>query len=130
MKNNALSKQQTDEIIKVMDDCILQPGWDASGFLRVINKKLQDLRDNFATRANGASDEKVKINSNLANRVAIRSGQQEIFIALYSAGGEKIQNWERIVINLSTQVTSRPIYANEEDIIEVLRSKENKINDA
>jgi len=129
MKNNVISKQQTEAIIKIMDDLIVQPGWDASGFLRVIGKKLQDIRDSFANQINSSSAEKAKIISNLANRVAMRSGQQEIFIALYSAEGEKIQNWERIIMNLPRQVTSRPIYANEEDVIAASRDKENKKNE-
>jgi intracellular multiplication protein IcmQ len=130
MKNPALSKQQTDTIIKIMDDLIVQPGWDASGFLRVVGKKLQDIRDKFANEINGGIDNKLKINATLANRVAMRSGQQEVFIALYCSEGEKMPNWERMVVNLPRQMTSRPIYANEEDVIAAGRDKENKKNDA
>ena len=126
MNNNALSKQQTDAIIKIMDNLIVQPGWDAS----VISKKLQDIRDKFATQVDSESADKLLMASNLANRVALRSGQQEVFIALYSAEGEKIQTWERIVMNLPRQFTSRPIYAQEEDILAINRDKENKKNDA
>jgi len=127
---NQLSKQQTDEILKILDDLVALGGWESSAFLRVIGKKLQTIRDNFSSRTLNYNPQKSKITSNLANRVAIRSGQQEVFIALYSSDGGNLQSWERIVINLPKQMISRPIYASEEDVTQAIRAKENKINEA
>lgn len=128
--NNELSKQQTDEILKILDDLVALGGWESSAFLRVIGKKLQAIRDDFSSRALVCRPEKSKITSHLANRVAIRSGQQEVFIALYTSDGGNIQAWERIVVNLPKQMISRPIYASEEDVNQAIRAKENKNNEA
>ncbi len=127
---NELSKQQTDAILKALDALVEQGGWNASEFLRVIGKKLRTIRDDFSSRAVVISPDKSKITSHLANRVALRSGQQEVFVALYSSDGANLQAWERIVINLPKQMISRPIYANEEDINQAIRAKENKVNEA
>ena len=125
-----LSEQQTDAILKALDDAIEQGPWDDSNFLKVIGKNLREIREGFLNRLNVSGQEKSKITAHLANRVALRSGQQEIFIALYSSDGANIQSWERILMNLPRQMISRPIYADEEDIKALIRTKQNKINEA
>ncbi len=125
-----LSEQQTDAILKALDDAIEQGPWDDSNFLKVIGKNLREIREGFLNRLTVSGQEKSKITAHLANRVALRSGQQEIFIALYSSDGANIQSWERILMNLPRQMISRPIYADEEDIKALIRTKQNKVNEA
>jgi intracellular multiplication protein IcmQ len=124
-----LSEKQTDAILKALDDALKEGPWDDSNFLRVIGKNLREIRDGFANQLNSKEQEKAKLASNLANRVALRSGQKEIFIALYSFDGSNLQSWERIIINLPKQTVSRPIYENEEDIRAIIKTKENKNNE-
>lgn len=131
MKKNELTKQQVDEILKILDDLVKQTGWDSSMFLRLINKNLQTIRDDFLAKVETVYHLKnTKTSSNLSNRVAIRSGQQEVYISLYSADGGNMQAWERIVLNLPRYMISRPIYALEEDVNQIIRHKENQINEA
>lgn len=125
-----LSEQQTNAILKALDDAIEQGPWEESNFLKVIGKNLREIRDGFANQLNSAGREKAKITSHLANRIALRSGQQEIFISLYSSDGMNLQSWERIIMNLPKQMISRPIYADEADVKALLRTKENKMNEA
>lgn len=127
---NELSKQQLDEIMKAFNDAIEKGPWDESSFLRVIGKNLREIRDKFSEQLNASDQETSKIASQLANRMALRSGQKEIFILLYSSDGSNMQSWERIVINLPRQMISRPVYANEEDLKALLKTKENKVNEA
>ncbi len=124
------SEPKTDEILKALDDAIDQGPWEGSSFLRVIGKNLREVRENFASQLTTLGQEKSKIATHLANRIALRSGQQEIFISLYSSDGTNIQAWERILMNLPKQMISRPIYANEEGIKALIRTKENKNNEA
>ncbi len=131
MKDNELSKEQADEILKILDSLVSSSGWDSSMFLRVINKSLQAIRDDFSAKVDAVYHlGQNEITSNLANRVAIRTGQQEVYVSLYSSDGENIQSWERIVVNLPKHTVSRPIYASEEDLNQMIRHKENKINEA
>ena len=125
-----LSEQQTESILKALDDAIEHGPWDESNFLRVIGKNLREIRDVFANQLLLPGQEKSKIVSHLANRIALRSGQQEIFIALYSSDGTNLQSWERILMNLPKQMISRPVYASEDDINAIIRTKENKNNEA
>lgn len=125
-----LSEQQTDAILKALDEAIETGPWDESNFLRVIGKNLREIREGFVNQLNAPGLERSRQASHLANRIALRSGQQEIFIALYSSDGTNIQSWERILMNLPKQMISRPIYANEEDVKAIIKTKENKNNEA
>ena len=125
-----LTKEQTDGILKALEDAIELGPWEASNFLRVIGKNLREIRDGFVNQLHAAGQEKSKNMPHLANRIALRSGQQEIFISLYSSDGENLQSWERILGSLPTQMISRPIYVNEEDVKALIRTKEHKINEA
>ena len=125
-----LSKQKIDAILTALDKVIDGNAWDESAFLRVIGKKLREARDEFVEQVNSSGEDKSKITSHLANRIALRTGQQEISILLYSSDGANLQSWERIVANLPRQMISRPIYANEDDVKAAIRVKENKLNEA
>ena len=125
-----LSEQQTDSILKALDDAIEHGPWDESNFLRVIGKNLRAVREEFASRLASPEREKVKMEKHLANRVAARSGQQEVFISLYSFDGSNLQSWERILMNLPKQMISRPVYAGEDDVNALIKTKENKNNEA
>lgn len=123
-----LSDKQNEEILKALDEAINKGPWDKSNFLKVIGKNLNDLREKFANIV--GSNKHLKAESHLANRIALRSGQQEVFIGIYTSDGSNIQAWERILMNLPRQVISRPIYADEADVKELIKTKENKQNEA
>jgi intracellular multiplication protein IcmQ len=127
-----LTEQQAQAILKALDETIATGPWEESNFLRVIGKNLREIRDNFANQlGNGLkAQERLKTESNLANRIALRAGQQEVFIALYSTEGNNLQTWERILANLPRQMISRPIYADEKDAQSSIKVKENKVNEA
>jgi len=125
-----LTDQQSKAIIKALDDAIESGPWDQSNFLRAVGKNLNEIRDNFVNQMRVRTPAQLKAESHFANRMALRSGQLELFISLYSTDGSNIQSWERIVANLPRQMISRPIYSNEGDITALLKSKENKQNEA
>lgn len=125
-----LSDEQNEAILKALNDAIEKGPWEKSNFLKVIGKNLTDVRDGFLNQLGASSHAQLKAESHLANRIALRSGQQEIYVSLYSADGTNIQSWEKIVINLPRQMISRPIYADEADIKALLKTKENKQNEA
>lgn len=125
-----LSDQQNEEILKALDEAIKNGPWEESNFLRAIGKNLVDVREKFLAQLGTRSKAQIKEDTNLANRMALRSGQQEIFVSLYSADGTNIPSWEKIVANLPRQMISRPIYATEEHVQALIKTKENKQNEA
>jgi intracellular multiplication protein IcmQ len=124
-----MDNRKTDEELKILDaleEAIKNGPWEASTFLRVIGKKLQEIRDNFID----ATHEKSTSSSTNISQAMFRSGQKEIFISLYSQGGSSISAWEKIISSLPNQVLSRPIYADEKSASNSIRMKENKVNEA
>lgn len=129
MEKNTFTKEHNDAILKALDYAIQNGPWDKSNFLRSIGNRLIGIRDNFAKKINERSQEQIRADAHLANRLALRSGQQEVFVSLYSSDGSNLQSWERIIANLPRQMISRPIYANEEQVQALIKSKENKQNE-
>lgn len=127
--NDELSEDQFEAILAALDKAISEGPWEESNFLRVIGKNLNEIRDKLASQVVSGQDND-KTAAHLANRIALRGGQREVFIALYSSTGSTIQSWTHILANLPRQIISRPIYANEHDVKEIIRSKENKLNEA
>lgn len=128
--NDKLSDEQNDAILNALNDAIAQGPWQHSAFLKVIGKNLLEIREDFLNQLGASGQAQLKAESHLANRIALRSGQQEIYVSLYSMDGSNLQSWEKIIANLPRQMISRPIYADEEDIKAALKIKENKKNEA
>lgn len=124
-----LSKKKINAALEILDDLIDNEAWDESNFIRAIGKSLREIREEFVNEAQ-LGHEKIKVTSHIANRIALRSGQQQIYIALYSSEGSNLASWERILNNLPRQVISRPVYADENDIKAIIKTKENKMNEA
>jgi intracellular multiplication protein IcmQ len=125
-----LSDAQNEAILKALNDAIEKGPWEQSNFLKIIGKNLVEIRAGFLSQLGASSQAQLKAESNLANRIALRSGQQEVYVSLYSADGSNMQSWEKIVTNLPRQMISRPIYADEEDVKAAIKIKENKQNEA
>jgi intracellular multiplication protein IcmQ len=49
---------------------------------------------------------------------------------LYASDGSNIQSWESILQHLPSQIISRPVYENEEDVVASIRSKSHRMNEA
>ncbi|MCE0724791.1 MULTISPECIES: Dot/Icm secretion system protein IcmQ [Legionella] len=130
MEKNTFTKEHNDAILKALDYAIQNGPWDKSNFLRSIGNRLIGIRDGFVKKINERSQAQIRSDTHLANRLALRSGQQEVFVSLYSSDGSNLQSWERIIINLPRQMISRPIYANEDQVEALIKSKENKQNEA
>lgn len=125
------TKEQVESVLQALNRALEVGPWKETTFLRVIGKNLQKIRDDLQNELNpSAAVMESNKSSNLLDRVAARGGQKEIFISLYTAGGDNLQVWERLLANLPKQVISRPIYANEEDVRELIRCKANNINEA
>ncbi len=125
-----LSDEQNEALVKALNEAIDSGAWDKSNFLKAIGNNLNELRDDFLAQLGTPSQAQLKAESRIANQTALRSGLQEIFVSLYSSDGGSIQSWEKILTNLPRQMISRPIYADEEDIKAIIKTKEHKQNEA
>ena len=130
MTNDALTKEQVDAVLQALNEAIEQGPWDESNFLRVIGRNLQGIRDGFVKEVEAQDNTRQSISPYLTQKMALRRDMQKVFVALYSSDGSNLSAWDRIIANLPHQMISRPIYANEEDVKAIIKSKEHKINEA
>ncbi|HBI21196.1 MAG TPA: Dot/Icm secretion system protein IcmQ [Legionella sp.] len=130
MINDELTTQQVDAVLQALNDAIEQGPWNESNFLRVIGRNLHEIRDGFIKKIEMQGQVHQGVSPYLIKQMALRHGQQKIYVALYSSDGTNIGSWERIIANLPHQMISRPIYAHEADVKAMIKSKENKINEA
>lgn len=124
------SSEQLQAIKEILDKAIQEGPWDQSAFLRVIGKNLQDMQDTFLATSNHKDPKLRASEGDLAHRVALRKGQKEIFISLYTSDGSEMNAWERILANLPKHVVSRPIYSDESEVQKLVRAKDNPVNEA
>lgn len=125
--NDELSRQKIEAVLKALDELIDEGPWEESNFLKVMNKNLRDVREKFI---NQVFNTEQLANANLSHKSAQNQHKREIYIALYSTDGLNIQSWERILFNLPRQIISRPIYADEAHAQAIIKTKENKNNEA
>lgn len=125
-----LSDQQIEAVLQSLDEAIKTGPWDQSNFLRAIGKNLSSIREKFVSQLGTRTQKQIKEDNLLANRLALRRGQQEVFVSLYSSEGNNVQSWEKIVSNLPRQMISRPIFALEDHVKALIKMKENKHNEA
>lgn len=127
MQNEHFTDEQVKEILKLLENAIEQGPWEASNFLKIIGNKLRDVHGQIAKQM--ANINEIEIKSKPFGK-SPGPGQQEVFISLYTAEGSSLQAWERILINLPRQMISRPIYADEESVKNLIKTKVNRANEA
>lgn len=125
-----INEEKAKAILDALDRAINAGSWDESNFLRIIGKNLRQIRENFAKEA--IPEKKSLDDTKSQNNVIGKNSSefQEIYISLYAHEGSLLQTWERLLANLPKQVVSRPVYTDEKDVQFLIRSKENKINEA
>jgi len=129
-----LSEEQLSEISKKLDETIDSTNWESSSFLKIVGSRLKKIKEKFTNDskeylASANANLRLK-NTDLINRIAERAGQKLIFISIYNSDGQSLNAWEKIIHNITKQYITRPIYNNEEDISNLIKSKVNKINEA
>lgn len=126
--NDKLTDEQKNAILKALDETIATGPWDESNFLRAIGKNLREIRENFINQLSIVSKTIQKADSTQTRQ--LQSDQQEVFISLYSSEGNTIAAWERMLANLPRYMITRAIYATEEAVKHLIKSKDNKMNEA
>lgn len=121
------------KLIAVLDNVIEKGHWEDTLFLQATGKKLREFRERLRNELDISEEETLK-SQNPAHRYIQKKhmGQEGllVFILIYCAEGTNIKQWEQVISTLATHSMTRPIYKNEEDVQSIIRTKENKHNDA
>ncbi len=125
----ALSKDELQaslKILKALDETIATGPWDYNLFFKGIGKQLLEARERFV-RELGLEGHK---NGDKGLADEAEAAFIEVYVSLYQAEGANISKWQTVVNTLAGYNLTRPVYKNETDVVEAIRSKEFKQNDA
>jgi intracellular multiplication protein IcmQ len=128
MDEDTLKKAK--QTLQALNEVLIAKSWDESSLITMIHKKLSVMRDDIATKIAKAEEGETGSPEYLAHRAHLSTSHKLVYISLYSVEGVSLDSWERIIANLQRQIVSRPVYANEEDVQNIIKTKEKKINEA
>ncbi|PJD92791.1 MAG: Dot/Icm secretion system protein IcmQ [Legionella sp.] len=128
MDDDNLNKAK--KTLEALDEALISGPWDESGFVVMIAKKLRLVRDDLAAKIAKEEEGELSSPEYLAHRAHLTASHKLVYVSLYSLEGVDINSWERILANLQRQIVSRPVYAAEEDVQNIIKTKEKKINEA
>lgn len=120
------------EVLKALNKAIEEGPWEHNLFFQGIGKKLRDLRDRFQDEL-GLHEHLEQNNPVQPGAIQGTTSQNQlidVYVSLYQAEGANLQKWGVVVNSLVGHSLTRPVYKNEEDIKELIRSKDYKNNDA
>jgi len=96
--------------------------WESSLLLRTTKKHLVALRDEakqIVDKLSGGTD----LKANFQVSSSLKKDHIKIYISLYQSEGSNIKAWQRMLKSLANYSISRPVYNDEEQVREIIRSK-------
>lgn len=116
-------------IYKELDKAVREGPWEKSAILRALGKIFRELHFRFKEDLGIGSNNNPVVEDHIANRIAQRKGQIEVFISLYNTDGDDLKKWQKQIATISQSMVTRPVYSSERDIRALIRSKVNKKNE-
>jgi len=127
--SDKLTDDEVASVLAVLDEALVGGPWSTSPFLGLIGKKLQTIRDEFLQQQETMDGRVKETTQQISDRHEQRAQMTKVYVALYAFDGGDLKSWERVIMNLPSHLTSRAIYANEEEVQALIRSKPNPVND-
>lgn len=112
-----------ENIIKAVDEILAAGDWESSLFLRNKAKGLQAIRDQaqkFTQQLNSYPNDQSHLAS---SQLTIPAGKTLVYVLLFQLNGHNLSEWESLLKVLPTYIQGRPIYQQQEEIEQNLRSR-------
>lgn len=122
--------KKAKQTLQALDESLAAKSWNESSLIIMIHKKLSLMRADLAAKIAKFEEGETESPEYLAHRAHLSTSHKLVYISLYSLEGINIGSWEKIIANLQRQIVSRPVYANEKDVQNIIKTKEKKINEA
>lgn len=118
------------KLIDALNTAIETGPWSKGLLFEAIGNKLKLLRDQFQQELDVSIEEQSPTSQQNSLSKTGESSWVLAYLSLYIIEGNDIKKWEKLLSNLGSNIVTRPIYKNEEDLLTALRAKETKLNDA
>lgn len=128
MADDPLAKAK--KMLHTLNDILELGSWKEGAVVAMVEKRIRTLRDELTGQINRYEETALTSTEYLAHRAHLSASHKLVYVSLYSLEGVSLTSWEKIINNLPRQVVSRPVYASEEDVQNIIKTKEKKINEA
>lgn len=111
-----------EKLIQTLDSIIENGRWGSSLFLKNLLKRIEAMRAKLLAKLTAST-----ASSTVALLAATqKEGYQRVYIELYQASCENIENWAKTLKSLTEHFVSRPVYRMEADVQELVRTKHSR----
>lgn len=120
-------RQLCESIIQAADQVLSADNWDDSLFLRSTLKPLKKIREQALElqKILGQSD-----NAMVPGKIDVNESSVQLYVSLYQANGHDLNQWAAQLASLSSYMVGRPIYQNESEAIQNIRSKISQLSES
>ena len=116
------------KIIDALSTAIANGHWEGGLLFEAAGKELKRLRERLIK---GFQLKDTQSDADDAQeKVTIKPGYQQVYIALYATAGDKLHEWEKLLSVLPAKSVGRPVYESEEDVKAFIASRPVRTKDA
>ena len=113
------SADLSDKLVKTLDTLLQTGNWQSSLFLKNAGKRLGNLKQ----EAEDLKLSNTPQQTQTTNELNVSKDQTKVYISLYQIDGDNLQIWLHTIKALSSYNISRPTYADEKNVKELIASK-------
>lgn len=111
------------KLLQTLDKVIQEGHWEGGLFTQNILKRLQALRQRVVDYM---GNESISASESIETHIEIpehKAGYRRLYVAVYQADGERLDRWFHLIKNLADFCASRPVYAVEAHVQELMRAR-------
>lgn len=118
------------EITQALEDALKQGHWQQGLFFRTIGDKLEKYREKFHDSAMLWHARVVEANEKDDGSKPAGAAMKRVYVSLYQAGGQNLNNWQYMLSHLAEHTMGRPAYGERDHIEAFIRSRPVPSNEA
>lgn len=122
---NRPEKLSAEDVLKVqetMNALLAEKDWEQANYLKIMREELEKIYTTFNALASQVyAETSMHLDEKYDSLSFDKSNHQLVYINLYSAEGENLDSWQRIIMNLPKQFITRAIYENEVDAQDAIK---------
>lgn len=118
----ASDEESLRQLIKILKNLLTEGDWEASLLLKSAHKKIDTLYERAESLLNEFSQGPIAQTEEDIRKE--KQGYIRVFVSLYQSDYNNLNKWQMTLNSIAEYSVSRPIYRNEEDVQEIIRSKQ------
>lgn len=114
-----------NRLLTSIDKAIQEGRWDSGLFYKNVLKRLLKMREYVIDQLPDENETAVDVSSQDI-MLQHKEGYELVYVAIYQAEGNKLDRWLSVIRTLNERCMSRPVYPDEAQVQETMRSKRSR----